>query len=511
VPSQAVRRALQFLYLGAIAALLASGLLVRTWGVLIEPLDLWADEAWWASLLESRNLDEFGFRPIGYMWLCRLLLDLGRPEVMLRLPSWLAGISALIFLWKSAELSYRTRSAVLLAILLTATQPHLIVFAKEFKPYSVEVFVFSALTFWALRDLHRGRASGGLLTAALVAIPFSYPIVFLYPAIALAFWGERLAGLRQVTMRQAIYGTLLAVALLILIHLWLYEVLGAGQSRWLWGSKYDVFPIDTGLLGGLLWYAQKTWAMLALPGAVTGDHPLAAATFGLAYLAGIAALVSARRFRELALLCTPLCAIAFANVLGYWPYGAFRANLFLVPGAVLIIGHGFDWLAATRTTRAVAQASLVAVLLAAASIDPESYRTKSETHWAAAPQLTRVLDEIERRRGEDTGRWNDVILADWHSWRPIFFYLRDYPGMQHQLRLVRGPLSDLAVLESQIANEVSSAHRDGRATRLWVVVTRLVPLGAVQSSKFVEEFAVYRHEFESQDPDYHPLLIELRF
>lgn len=511
MPIQAGTRAVHYLYVGAIIALLGVGLGVRTWGVLIDPLDLWGDEAWWATLLESRSLLDLGFRPIGYMWICRQLLDFGSPEVMLRLPSWLAGFAALIFIYKSAALTFRSRAAVLFVLLLAAVNPYLVVFAKEFKPYSVEVFVYSALTFWALHRLRCGRASAGFLAAAVVAIPFCYPVVFLYPAMALAFAGDRLTVLRRLTMRLRLVLLLVTVPALLVLHLFLFEFLESAQSRWFWGTKYDVFPIDIGLFDGLTWYAQKTWALMSLPGALEGMPAYARPLFGIAYVGGIAALLAAKRLRELALLCMPLAAAALVNLLGYWPYGAFRANLFLIPGALLVIGHGIDWLAAGRRARVAAYTLLAGILVVAAAVDPASYRTKLSKYWTAAPQLTKVLDEIDHRRSQEPDGLTNVVLADWHSWRPIAYYLRDYPGLQEHSRLVRGPLGDTARLEAQIAEEVERARHDRRATRLWLVITRLEPHGAIRSSELVDELAVHQHEFASQDQDYHPLLIELRF
>lgn len=500
----------RYVYYGLIAALLAAGVIVRSWGVLVDTLDLWADEAWWATLLESRGIDEHGFRPIGYMWLCRELLGFGDPEVMLRLPSYLGGIGALLFIWKSAELLFRSRIAVIFVLLLAAVHPNLVAFAKEFKPYSLEVFAYSMLTYLALLAIRRGRAGIGMPVAAISAFPFSYPVVFLYPALVILFAGRRLSGLLRL---PALPLTLLVIGVLwvlFFLHLYLSDLLQVPQLRVLWGVKYAVFPIDTGIVGGLAWYAQKTWSLLVLPGALHGVHPALQSISGFAYLGGLVALLAARRYREVILLCMPLAVAALANLLGYWPYGAFRANLFLIPGALLVIGHAIDWLAAGRRTRIAAYGLLAGVTVAAAAADSAVYRTKLVAHWVAAPQLTAVLDELDARRSERPDAWSTVLMADWHSWRAISYYLRRYPGLKERIRLVRGPLADTAALESQIALEIEQAQRSGRDTRLWLVVTNLDPHGAIRASPIVMEYTVSQREFPTRDADYYPLLIELR-
>ena len=237
--------------------------------------------------------------------------------------------------------------------------------------------------------------------------------------------------------------------------------------------------------------------------------PAAISIFGFAYAGGIAAMFAAGRFREIALLCVPLVAAALANLLGYWPYGAFRPNLFLIPGALLVIGAAMDWLATRRQFRFAAYAIVVAVLGAVLRIDLHAYGTKSSAHWSASPQLTEVLDDIDRRRRADPGDWNEVLVADWHSWRPLAYYLPRYPGLRDRLRLVRGPLADLDSLQSRIEEEIDAARRAPRATRLWIVVTQLDAHGAIGSSSNVDALDVYRREFAAWDRHYHPVLTEL--
>lgn len=502
----AAARATRITYALAVATIFLAAILIRSWGVLYAPLDFWADEAWWATLLESRGLGDLGFRPVGYMWLCRQLMELGPPEVMLRLPSWFAGIGAVFLVYRSAKLSYRSVAAILFVTLLAAFHPKLVVFAKEFKPFSVEVFVFAGLTCWALACLRRGSASPGFIATALAALPFCYPVVFLYPALLLAFAGEKLGVLRRLSTFERTVAVLALAALLLFAHMRLFELLDAAQSRGFWGAKYGVFPLEEGFAGTIAWYASKTWGLLALPGALDAlPWPLRSWS-AFASLGGFGVLAAAKRWRELALLVTPVAAVALANALGYWPYGAFRANLFLVPAGLLAGGHAVDWLADRARWRTVSWALVAVVLVAVVAVEPRTYASKSMAHWAPSPQLTAVLDDIESRHEAEAGRWNDVILADWHSWRPIEYYLREYPALGADVRLVRGPIADNPALESLLTRELEA----GEPIRLWLVVTRLEPHAAIRSSGAVERFGIYRREFPSRDPAYHPLLIELR-
>lgn len=496
--------------MAAVLALLAAGFFVRGWGVLPVALDFWADEAWWASLLQSGEFARFGFRPVGYMWMSRELLGLGHPELMLRLPSLLAGCATLICLWKSAELTCRTRAAVLFVVIVAAFHPKLIVFSKEFKPYAVEAFVYSALTLWTLLCLRHRRGRIGLAAAALVTLPFCYPVVFLYPGIALALFGERLQALKRFSTRQWVYVTLAVVPTAIWIHLHLYERLEGGATRQLWGAKYDVFPLDRGLLDGIAWYGSKTWALLALPGGLDGMPAWALSLFGTGYVAGVATLVAGGRLRELALLVTPLVAAAAANLLGYWPYGAFRANLFLVPGALLTTALAVDWVASRRPGRWAAYGSLAAILWVGVAAWPEAYRTKRSIDWAAATQMTDVLARIDERWRESPTTWSNVIVADWHAWRPTLFYLPRFPGLARDVRLVRGPVADAVSLETQLIREIDRAIRERRPTRVWLVIAKLDAHDGILSSSTIRRHAAFRREFMTGDHDYHPVLVELR-
>ena len=139
-------------------------------------------------------------------------------------------------------------------LLVAAFHPKLVVFAKEFKPYSVEVFIFSALTLWTLACIHRGWNRTTVFIAALIALPFCYPVVFLYQGMAIALASGRLALLHRVSARQWQFAALVAIPCWSFSISKFTERLNAGMSRLLWGAKYDVFPIDLALADRLAWY-----------------------------------------------------------------------------------------------------------------------------------------------------------------------------------------------------------------------------------------------------------------
>src|SRR5690606_10278979 len=162
---------------------------------------------------------------------------------------------------------------------------------------------------------------------------------------------------------------------------------------------------------------ERTWAMVTWPAALHGPEPAATVVrhlFGAAYVVGVAALVSARRWAALAVLCGPLAATLAANVLGHWPYGAFRTHLFLLPSLAVTAAVGLDALAAVRWGRAVAALALVATAVVFWPVDLGYHRVKHLAEDAPSPQLSHVLDDMLARRDafpHDAA----FIVADRHS------------------------------------------------------------------------------------------------
>lgn len=525
----APKRAATLLFAGAIVAIVVAGVIFRTLGVFTGTLDFWADEAWWIELTMLRSLPEAGIRPIGYMWLAQRLVGFENQELLLRLPSFVAGIGAIGCMAFAARRVLDNRLMVVLAVALVALHPQLIVFSKEFKPYSVEVFLHIGLTLWALTCLERRTISTGFGAAMVAAIPFCYNILFLYPGLLIAIISVRSHGalgavcdkVARLTAFQWTVAAIAAIASFTLLHIVVSDALNTAPRQGFWGEKYDVFPVGLSFLQAAGWYVEKTWALITMPADLIGLSPGAAAAakhlFGVAYLAGIASLMIRRQLVILALLAGPLLMAVLANMLGYWPYGAFRTNLFLIPGAALVGCIGFQQLASIRHLHGVVTGIVVAMLILFIPVDAGYHRTKHMRDGAPSPQMTEVLDEILRRYHGDGSPVANVIVGDWHSWRPLRHYLEvsprgrtTYSSITAHSTLVRGPLNDVDELADLLGQVRAEAQGGYGTTRVWLVVTKQSSFESIAGHPLVTEFGVRVDRYAMHDPIYHPVLIELR-
>ncbi|MCA1799508.1 MAG: glycosyltransferase family 39 protein [Xanthomonadaceae bacterium] len=501
----------QVVFVAAGLVVFAAGIAFRSWGVLFGTFDFWADEAWWATLTTHIALTESGIRPIGYMWLSQHLAAFNNPELTLRLPSYLAGIGTMVCVYLAARRLLTLRVLALLALCLVAMNPKLVAFAKEFKPYSLETFVHSGLLLWALICYQRRRIGVAFPAVALAVLPFSYNIVFLYPGLALAMLALSRIWHRVTPLQWAGIASA-GLLLLLLVHGFASEALGTSERAQFWGDKYGVFPpADAGVLSVAGWYLRKTWNLVTMAGGTTA---VAQVAFGFAFLVGVGALVAARRFVELALLVGPLVFVLLANGLGYWPYGPFRTNIFLFPYFILVACYGLDRL--VTHLRAVAIAAAVILFVSMLPLEPQALTMKHARDWAPAPQLTEVLDEMQGRLAADPTPAANVIVAEWHAWRPLEYYLersphgRDtYARLRNEATLLQErPLDGVERLAALVA-EARCSGAPG-ATRVWVIVVKLDRFIEIVEHPQITAFGVHQRRFAEHDPLYHPVLIELR-
>lgn len=503
------------------AVIILAGTCFRGWGVIGTPLEFWADEAWWIANTVDRALSLASIRPLGFQWLSQRLISSTDLELSLRLPSLIAGIGVMACMAVAARRLVSSGWLVLVALMIVAVHPQLIVFAKEFKPYSIEAFLHVAFIAWALECLRRRSAGLGFALAPAAALPFCYNLLFLYPGLLLTLYQIRSGGrywalTRALTRRHMLLLAVLTVLVLSVAHFTVAEALGVSDRRQFWSAKYGVFPPGQGFLRTVAWYLDATWSMITMPAnpSVFGGlvAPIARCAFGLAWVAGAVALARTRPV-EMLLLVGPLGFALLANLLGYWPYGAFRTNLFLIPASTLVATVGLQLLLTRQRT--VAVMLVIVIVVAMAPWNPSYFHHKRITDGAAAPELTRVLVPVLRSAAMEP-TVEQIVVADWHSWRPLQHYFKrgfsrvaGLGELGARVTLVRGPVDDADALVAQVLSHLDEADSRDAYIRIWLVVCKLRTMAPALDDRRLRRYVVDTVAYPTPDPDYYPIVVEL--
>jgi len=495
--------------------ILAFGITFRTWGVLPESLDLWADEAWWAAKLADRGVFDLGFRPIGYMWLCKQLSGFENQELMLRLPSLISSTGFLVCIFLCAKTLLKNHLIIIFCVFLAAFHPKLIVFAKEFKPYSVEVFIHGMLIFWALNFYKKKPTIIEFVGVAIFSGLFCYNAIFLFPAVLLWITHTKILNFIRISYNK--YKNLLnsqkiifAIFISLIITILTVSI------------QYGVFPIDKTSIAAISWYVRNTLEILSWPGALHSNFEsttLATATFfSISSIAGVISFLKEKQYLTLFLLSSAVIFSAIANMIGSWPYGVFRTNLFFIPGILLILCYGLDRIIIYKYFRLPIYTLVIATMLIFLPTDLSYHKFKQYSEWAPSPQLTKVLDELLIRYQHDNYYKSNIIITDWHSWRPVFYYLNTHPvshkayaTLKENAQLIKGPINDQKKMLDIILSAYEKNRKENANTRIWLIITKLKQFPEIRSNKFIKTYKTYEKEFATHDKDYHPLLIELSF
>ncbi len=345
-PAPIVNRTNTFLALLIVLAAFA----VRAWTLGAQ--SIWFDEGWsWhlatLPLREMVDVTAGDRSPVLYYALLHgWILAAGRGEFAMRLISVLADsvtLAALIALARRLN----GAPAALGAGLVYAIAPPAVWFAQEARMYA-QVAALCTLSSLALCVWARTARLKHLLFSALTlaaAVHSHYYAIFLLPAHAVAVLAQSgsphrsdgrfrfFANMRAV-LRQLWRWTPAPLLVLALVAPWLLYARG--------GFAYDdgfAFPLNT-IDGRMLEFAR--WFVTGgVPLAVTNTHWM---TLGLASGLGLGALLTARRFRQtallLALIALPLLAAAVAVRL-FFPYRSVfhpRYLIFVVPALCMLFG-----------------------------------------------------------------------------------------------------------------------------------------------------------------------------
>lgn len=431
---------------GAATMVCLLGVFLRLSGWFDQHLGFWNDESVWVGKLAG---GEDGLRPLGYAALARWIIDWRATEFWLRSPSLLAGCLTLPLLWVLLRSAGCGRSVSLLGLLIWAVHPWCVAFSNEFKPYAVELFVHVSVGWLALRYTQRPT----WLRLGLVALPtlagplFAWNAVFFVPGVLLA------AALAQLRRRR--YGQLGGLAGVtaagsgVLLWIYLTKLRGRTPRTSYWGEKYDVFFVGESAWDYVRWLGEQTLAIARLPASthVLGVRPeawdaYAAPGFALLVLVGLGAAARQRRWDLLLLGASPWLAAAAVNALGYWPYGAFRTNLFLLIYPTWLGCYGARALASwvhqrPASLRWAFSAAGLAWTLLLLPVDLAYFRQKDPRTGAPGSSTQIALQIIAREAPMLGGKKRPPLLLDGHACKNYAYYSKWHPRQSAALREVQ--------------------------------------------------------------------------
>jgi len=437
---------------------LALGVFLRLNSYLGHSISLWFDEAMWGSRVLHRELLQFGIRPIGFIWLTRVLVNtFGATEIWLRFLPNVSALVALLLMPYVASRFLDNRLLRVLLVLLFAIHPALVDFANEFKPYGFEVLLhlIPIVLYLRLEQTQRLRYFYALLVYLPICFLLAYNISFTYPGLLLLLlrYAWQSASRRRLVTATLLSGALCLGTSLTIYKLALTTVVKEERTENYWGRKYDVFYHPKEKASRVDWTLERTNDMLAFIGLrrdswLDGPRKLdekAARELGSAdrllwiglSAVGLWALWRQRR-AHLLLLGLPLLVVLGANWVGKWPLGAFRTNIF---ASVYVFLFPLIGMEALSKLGGVAQRALAVAVIGLNLLPGFLYgfdwhghkRTYTRDHYQREV-LAKLHDYREKQLKEHPEYGPARLVMDSHTWHPHLYYLNDHPVFRERYR-----------------------------------------------------------------------------
>lgn len=441
-------------YAIAVLVTLALGVFLRVNGWLRHDPSFWMDEALWASRLLSWPLLNLGIRPVGFMGITRFVVQLlGAREVWFRLLPALGGIGALLLMPYVVSRLITTRWIRFVLILLFAIHPALIDYCSEFKPYSWEVLVHLVPVAMYLRYQQTQRREWFFALLAYLPIGFllAYNLALAFPGLLLLCLWIAWASPQR---RQWVAATLLSGALCAGLGVTIYalslkKVTKEEKTESYWGKKYDVFYEKTESQSRVDWTVQKVNDLAAFvnhrrdlwsysPAISERKATELGAVDRLFWMVlsyvGVVALWRKRR-DMLMVLIAPLGMMLLGNLVGKWPLGVFRTNLFTLVYLFPLPFVAMEALAKTRG-RALALGTATAALALIPdfrfAFDWQGHKRTFTRDFYMREVIVELYEQRKAQLAKDPQLPPARLYLELHSLYPVKFYLHDQPDFQRK-------------------------------------------------------------------------------
>jgi len=357
-----------------LCAILLIGAAIRLWR--FETPSLWFDEALVAMAADLpvgaifQRLMLSDIHPPAFHLLTKLMLQAGRGDAVLRLPSLLFGIGGIWMAWRAGRELVDERAGLCMAAVI-AVLPWHVLLSRQLRPYAIIYFFCLAAFLYVCRTIRTGRARD----AALAALALWPPLLLTYGSLLCA--GGAGAALlcfpagRGPRLRNLLVFALLCAVPVALDAPFLMAALSHEQGVVDSAGRAALALTCISKLGDLLFRENVAWARLGL---------------AACSLAGLAALW--RRDRALAAaslvwLAAPLAVLVAAGYGSYFnPWHLF----FLLPVLTVWLGLALRTLPGAPAVAVLAAAACAGLYVTAG--EPFYYRESSYSGTAKAQART---------------------------------------------------------------------------------------------------------------------------
>jgi hypothetical protein len=508
----------EILFYTGITGIIGLAIFFRSQGYFDGNINFWWDEAAWAiKLIKKPFISVIKIRPVGYMLLTKLLINISKDETVFRLLSYLPSILAIPLVFFIAKRIWKSKLVILLIVFLTAFNPILISFAKEFKPYALDFFVHACFIYLALQYIQSKNDSllYTILTYAICSIFFCYNIVFIFPSVFLILLFDAYSHRNYKRLALVV-----ATALLIFLELYLmYRFIFAAttniaRQESYWANKYDVFFLGSSLIEQFKWIVSKYAGLVNYSGiteifwpGISGLAPVIDLMLIFFHMFGVLSFLLEKKYTYLILFLLPITTVILINCFGVWPFGPFRANLFLFLYFLILTVNGFNFFISMKNTilRYVAYCIVVVLFfILQLPINFHYYTIKPRDTWVAQSDVRKALEIIiqyeKARESGGSKNYREIpVIADRGAYRSTYFYLnyhQNAAGFTKSLRELNVQYS--RVISESIIGKLKSLSRNPKTSQelSWFVIGKPATITKIEAiiNKMPERI-VYRKKF----------------
>jgi len=462
------------------------------------------DESSWALLLFENSGADDSLRPIGFLAAVRTLGGvLGPSECVLRALPWAAGIGATLLTPALASRLYAGLPARLLLVGILVLHPAAIDLSKEFKPYSISLTLHLSMMLLTLRyaELRTGRALAAVAGVAFCGMFFAQDLVFAYPGTFLVLAGVAFGGRRE-HLAWIVAAAALVIAGLLAQYVLIWRHMDAGESTY-WGNKYGVFHTANSPESYAQWLLHRVQGLLELSGMrrkrwqsdLISTEELDALRSADAVLwtilagVGCVALLARRHWTAATLLIAPFVGMWGFNLLGFWPMGAFRTNLFMLGYVAALAAAGFDGPRPPFSPAATFLPISLLVLIPLVAFERNWHETKR--FFCYDGSFLESMGVIDQRRSLESSRRREPLVLGHKMCSEWQYYTQLHPDADQHRALVTHWVTPKCAPRNGLERAILDVARQG--SRVWVIVDSHVEAKELAASAAVRNLITGIH------------------